>query len=156
METILILCQGNLCRSPMAAAVLQHALPQLQVLSAGFGAEPLRRADALAVRLMRERGYDLGTHRAQLLSSWMVRTADLILVMEEQQRRAVEARFPGSKGKVFHLGAPNGPKITDIPDPYGRGDAAFRHALQLIEAGAAQWIDRLTRLTSKTLSKGAA
>jgi protein-tyrosine phosphatase len=153
MDTVLVLCQGNLCRSPMAAAVLQHALPQLHVLSAGFDAEPMRRADPLAVRLMRERGYDLGAHRAQLLSSWMVRTAHLVLVMEEHQRRAVEAHYPGSKGKVFRLAAPNGP---DIPDPYGRGDAAFRHALQLIEAGAVQWIDRLTRLTSKTLSKGAA
>ncbi|CAB3781790.1 low molecular weight protein-tyrosine-phosphatase [Pararobbsia alpina] len=150
MDTLLVLCTGNLCRSPMAAAVLQRALPALHVMSAGFKVHPFESADALAVRLMRERGYDLGTHRTQPLSSWMVRAANLILVMETSQRCIVETLYPGSRGKVFRLADTQG---LDVPDPYGRGEAAFRHALQLIEAGAVSWIDRLTRLTSKSLSK---
>jgi protein-tyrosine phosphatase len=153
MDTVLVLCTGNLCRSPMAAAMLERALPALRVMSAGFRVGPFEGADALAVRLMRERGYDLGTHRTQQLSSWMVRAANLILVMETSQRRAVESLYPGSSGKVFRLADTQG---LDIPDPYGRGEAAFRQALQLIEAGAVSWIERLTRLTSKSLSKDVA
>jgi protein-tyrosine phosphatase len=150
MNTILVLCAGNLCRSPMAAALFARALPDWHVLSAGLEAPPLQCADPLAVRVMRERGYDLGPHRAQPLSSWMVRAADLILVMENGQRHAVEALYRGSTGKVFRLTEADAP---DIPDPYGRGESAFRQALQLIEAGAVQWIDRLTRLTSNPVTK---
>jgi protein-tyrosine phosphatase len=153
MDTLLVLCTGNLCRSPMAAAVLERALPGLNVMSAGFRVRPFEGADPLAVRLMRERGYDLGAHRTQQLSSWMVRAANLVLVMEAGQRRVVESSYPGSRGKVFRLADTQG---LDVPDPYGRGEAAFRQALQLIEAGAVSWIERLTRLTSKPLSKGVA
>jgi protein-tyrosine phosphatase len=153
MDMLLVLCTGNLCRSPMAAAVLERALPGLTVMSAGFRVRPFEGADPLAVRLMRERGYDLGAHRTQQLSSWMVRAANLVLVMETDQRRAVESSYPGSRGKVFRLAETQG---LDVPDPYGRGEAAFRLALQLIEAGAVSWIERLTRLTSKPLSKGVA
>jgi protein-tyrosine phosphatase len=153
MDTLLVLCTGNLCRSPMAAAVLTRALPALHVISAGFRVRPFECADPLAIRIMRERGYDLGAHRTQQLSSWMVRTANLVLVMEANQRRAVESLHPGCKGKVFLLADTQG---LDVPDPYGHGEAAFRQALQLIEAGAVSWIDRLTRLTSKPQSKDVA
>ena len=153
MNTILVLCTGNLCRSPMAAAILRRGLPGMQVLSAGFDARLFQAADPLAIRIMRETGHDLGAHRTQPLSSWMVRAADLILVMETGHQRAIEALYPGSKGKVFRLAETLG---RDIPDPYGRGEVAFRHALQLIEAGAVPWIDRLTRLTSKPVSMDAA
>jgi protein-tyrosine phosphatase len=147
METILVLCTGNLCRSPMAAAILRRALPHLRVLSAGLHARDQQPADPLAVHLMRKHRYDLGPHRAQPLSNWMVRAADLVLVMEERQRRAVESLYPGSRGKVFHFSETNG---QDVPDPYGRGEDAFHHALELIEAGAVSWIDRLTHLSNRT------
>lgn len=150
MNTILVLCAGNLCRSPMAAAILGRALPDWHVLSAGLEAQPLQCADPLAVRVMRERGHDLGPHRSQPLSSWMLRAADLVLVMETGQQHAVETLYPGSMGKVFRLAEAD---AQDIPDPYGRGEPAFRQALQLIEAGAVQWIDRLTRLTSNPVTK---
>jgi protein-tyrosine phosphatase len=153
MDTVLVLCTGNLCRSPMAAVMLERALPALHVMSAGFRVRPFQGADPLAVRVMRERGYDLGAHRTQQLSSWMVRAANLVLVMEANQRRALESSYAGSRGKVFRLADMQG---LDVPDPYGLGEAAFRQSLQLIEAGAASWIDRLTRLTSKPLSKGVA
>jgi protein-tyrosine phosphatase len=151
MNTVLVVCAGNLCRSPMAQAVLTHALPRIGVQSAGLAAPRLAAPDANAVRLMRERGFDISTHRAQQLQGAMVASSDLVLVMTDRQRRVIEQVWPSSRGKVFRFAGD-----VDIPDPYQRGEDAFRRVLQLIDAGAAQWTDRLSRLPSDMLSRGAA
>ena len=68
MKKILFVCTANICRSPMAQGLLEHALPQAQVRSAGLGALVGMPADAAAVRLMQERGIDISAHRATQIS----------------------------------------------------------------------------------------
>jgi protein-tyrosine phosphatase len=102
---------------------------------------------------MRERGYDISSHRAAQLSAAMIGAADLVLVMEREQQQMVQALYPHSRGKVYRLAESAG---LDVPDPYGRGRAAFHTAFAVIEAGAAQWTDRLVRLSSKHPTQGAA
>jgi protein-tyrosine phosphatase len=151
MDTVTVVCFGNLCRSPMAQAVLARALPRIGVQSAGLSAPSRGAPDPIAVRLMRERGYDISGHRAQQLQGAMVDSSDLVLVMTDRQRRVIEQVWPASRGKVFRIAGD-----TDIPDPHQRGERAFRRVLQLIDAGAAQWTDRLSRPPGDRLSRGAA
>jgi protein-tyrosine phosphatase len=133
---ILVVCVGNVCRSPMAAALLARRLsarsPAVAVESAGISALVGRPADPIAVELMRERGLDISSHRARQLTEALVLSADLVVVMEQGHVRAIEAAFPRARGRVHRLGRWGG---FDVPDPHRQPRAAFEHALERIEQG---------------------
>ena len=74
----------------------------------------------------------------------MCQEADLILVMDEEQRAHVGQRHPFTRGKLFRLGEAS---RVDIPDPYRLGRPAFEKALELIDAGAAVWAERIRKLS---------
>lgn len=144
MKSVLVVCIGNICRSPMAEALIAAALPHLKVASAGVGALVGQPADPLALALMAERGLNIGAHRARQLTSAMCQEADLILVMDEEQRLHINQRYTFTRGKLFRLGEV---ARVDIPDPYRLGRLAFDQALQLIDAGATTWAERIKKLS---------
>ncbi|QRF60647.1 low molecular weight protein-tyrosine-phosphatase [Variovorax paradoxus] len=144
MKSVLVVCIGNICRSPMGEALLAAALPDLNVRSAGVGALVGQPADPLACALMAERGLNIEGHRARQLTSHMCQEVDLILVMDEEQRLHINQRHPFARGKLFRLGEV---ARVDIPDPYRLGRAAFDEALQLIDAGASAWAERIKKLS---------
>lgn len=144
MKSVLVVCIGNICRSPMGEALIAAALPQLEVASAGVGALVGQPADPLARQLMAERGLDIESHRARQLTNLMCQQADLILVMDEEQRLQINQRHPLTRGKLFRLGEV---ARVDIPDPYRLGRPAFEQALQLIDAGASAWVERIRKLS---------
>ena len=144
MKTVMTVCIGNICRSPMAEGLLAAGLPHLRVMSAGTGALVGKPADPMARRLMDARGIDISGHLAQQVSQMLCRQADLILVMDTEQRRFLEATYPFVRGKVFRIAEA---AKQDVPDPYKEGEEAFEHALSLIEVGARTWIDRILKIT---------
>jgi len=144
MKTVLTVCIGNICRSPMAEGLLAAGLPHLRVVSAGTGALVGKPADPTAQALMRARSIDISGHVAQQVSQMLCRQADLILVMDLAQRRHLESAYPFVRGKVFRIADTT---AQDVPDPYRQGDAAFERALALIDAGARTWIDRVLKIT---------
>ncbi|MBB3179455.1 low molecular weight protein-tyrosine-phosphatase [Variovorax sp. Sphag1AA] len=145
MRNVLVVCLGNICRSPMAAGLFSAALPRAQVTSAGLEALVGRPADPMARELMDERGISIAKHQARQLDVEMCQRADLILVMDRGQRREVEGRYPFAIGKVFRLGEFND---RDVLDPYRAGKDAFQRSLASIEDGAQQWVDRISRVSS--------
>lgn len=143
MKSILVVCEGNICRSPMAQGLLAHALPGMQVRSAGLGALVGMPADETAVKLMRERGIDITAHRATQINRAMCLESDIVLVMDPEQRARVEGLYPQARGRVFRLGEYT---QRDIPDPYRQREQAFRNALALIDEGAQEWLRRIHKL----------
>jgi protein-tyrosine phosphatase len=149
IERVLVLCTGNICRSPMAAALLARRLDSVTVESAGIAAPTGRGADPIAVSLMRERGLDISSHVARQLEAWMTTSSDLVLVMDATQKEHLERRFAALYGRVYLLGqfakaASRSRLGVDIPDPYRKDRASFEESLRLIEAGVEEWSSRIT------------
>lgn len=132
----------------MAEALLKRELsaptPETQqgftVHSAGLGALVGHPASAYAVELMAGIGEDISGHRARQIYPDMVREADLVLVMEAAHKRAIDEANPTARGKVYRLGEW---QDKDIDDPYRQPKAAYEQALAGIEAGVAQWVERI-------------
>lgn len=144
-STLLVVCHANICRSPMAEAVLRRELPNVAVSSAGVEALVGYAADAHAVEAAAARDLDIASHRARALDPRICAEAELILVMEDRQRRTIESRYPFTKGRVFCLGGKHGAPI-DIPDPYGRPRDAFDRCIALIESAVDHWKRRIAAL----------
>ncbi|WNK20108.1 low molecular weight phosphotyrosine protein phosphatase [Halomonas piscis] len=143
-QHILLVCTGNVCRSPVAAAQLAEALPQRRVESAGLGALTGQGVEPTARTLGEADGLDLASHRARQLDAGMLHAADLVLVMSERQRRAVGELAPEALGKTLLLGRwlDNG-RGREIPDPYRKSTEAFKHVHELLREATAAWAARL-------------
>ena len=138
-----MVCVGNICRSPMAEALLRRELREqdgFTVESAGLGALVGHAASEHSVALMDERGLDISGHRARQIHPDMVAESDLVLVMEAGHRRAIDDADPTARGKVLRLGEW---QDIDIDDPYRREREAYEDALRDIQAGVASWVEKI-------------
>lgn len=134
--SLLVVCQGNICRSPFAAALLGPSCARRgwRVDSAGL-VGPGRRSPPEAVRAAARYGVDLARHRSQLLTAETVRAVDLIVVMDPAQRREICARFGRAQRNVVVLGDVD-PRPIDsrtIPDPVHQPLAVFEDTYARIE-----------------------
>jgi protein-tyrosine-phosphatase len=144
MPRILVVCTGNLCRSPMTMALLQAKLAcdearrDWLVESAGIWASAGRPASAHAVEEMAERQIDLAEHSARPVTSRLLAQADLVLVMTRSHAEALETAFPNQAHKVHLLSEMIG-KDYDVHDPYGGSRTEYectaRELEELIENG---------------------
>lgn len=143
-DSILVVCVGNICRSPMGEYLLKHhtaeAGASIAVSSAGLGALVGKGADPYAVEVMAEHGLDITPHRARQLDSELVRGHELVLVMEHWQQREVERLYPYSRGRVHLLGKWSD---TEIADPYRKPKESFIEAYEKIEKACQEWTLKL-------------
>jgi protein-tyrosine-phosphatase len=124
--TILFVCTGNFCRSPMAEGILKDILQTdgkdelYDVRSAGTWTRDGLTASPYALEAMDELRLDISDHRTRHLTPEDVAQASLILVMTEDHKEALALEFPDTREKVYMLSEMAG-KRFDIRDPSGSG-----------------------------------
>lgn len=144
---VLFVCLGNICRSPMADGVMRAkaAAAGLSVIvdGAGTGGWHIGAApDPRAVKAAAQRGFDLSTLRARQFSASDFAKFDLIIAMDQSNRRNIETLRPNSsQTPVILFQDVLGHHNQDVPDPYY--DGRFDQVLDLIEAGCEALITRL-------------
>ena len=134
MPHILVVCTANICRSPVAEALLQDRLQQRgvtgwTVASAGTWAQLVRGAAHHSIVLMAEQGLDLSQHQAQMINETHLATADLVLCMTAGHVEALRVEFPQYAHKLHLISEAIG-KRYDISDPYGQPIDAYRQMVR--------------------------
>jgi protein-tyrosine phosphatase len=140
-DSLLVLCTGNICRSPYAEAKLKALYPNKQVQSAGTGALVGEGADAVGIELAAERGIDLTQHIARQVDRRMVNTSDLIIVMDDSHLKRLFEKYPEARGKTFKLGKWLHDK--NIGDPYQKSREFFSIVFDEIDKAAESWQGKL-------------
>lgn len=164
MTNVLIVCMGNICRSPMARAIVEKLLLQaqlakvVQVDSAGTHANAAgERPDPRAVAALLRRGYDIGRQRSRRVVDQDFVRFDVILAMDAQNVDALRRICPpqhlgkvqlflqyvdqtntSGTGDIAHA-----PLITEVPDPYYGNAQGFENVLDLCEVGAQRLVNHL-------------
>lgn len=138
-DSVLMVCAGNICRSPTAEYVLKSKLKgrAIQVSSAGLTAMVDKPADKLAQELAAQNNIDMSEHKGQQISTSLVAQNSVILVMEQRHLEDLCARYPQARGKTFLLGKWLGDK--EVPDPYRQSREAFEHVYDLIDSACGAW-----------------
>ena len=153
MKHVLMVCMGNICRSPMAETVGRKLAsdaglsPQLKFDSAGTHAHsvamrPDPRADAALLR----RGYELGRIRSRRVVLPDFQKFDFILAMDLDNLQELQRQCPPEFQYKLRLLLDFADGLTgkEVPDPYYGNDQGFERVLDLCEAGCKAWVDHLT------------
>ncbi|CAM8065930.1 protein-tyrosine-phosphatase [Klebsiella michiganensis] len=140
-DTILVVCTGNICRSPIGERFLRQALPNKKIDSAGTSALVEHSADDSAVRIAEKHGISLEGHKGQQFTSKLARQYDLILVMEKCHLEQIGRSAPEVRGKTMLFG--QWLNQREIPDPYRKSDEAFASVYELIEQAGLLWAEKL-------------
>lgn len=148
MANILLVCTANICRSPVAEALLREYLQNMglewDVNSAGTWAEPGQSASAFGVELMAEQGLDISRHTSKGVDGPLLSESDLVLCMESGHAEALRAEFPCFAHKIYMLTEMSDRRYS-VPDPYGGPRKAYERMVGeltgLIETGLPRIIE---------------
>ena len=129
MAQILIVCTGNICRSPVGEALLRdrlqkRGLSDWLVESAGTWAQVKRGASQYSVEIMAEQGFDITDHQAEMIERSHMENSDLVLCMESGHMEALKTEFPAYASKVHLLSEMVGRNYS-ISDPYGQSKNTY-------------------------------
>lgn len=145
LKNLLILCHGNICRSPMAEGFFCSQLKKynssILVSSAGINAVINHPAEPHAQEVMNQNDIDISSHRARQVSIDLILKADLILLMSKNQLRTLSKRYPLSKGKTFLLGYWH--NEMEIEDPFRQPYDVFEKTFQKIKLAWKGWDTRI-------------
>jgi len=123
---IVVVCTGNICRSPMAAKLLEHALAaedaplnEIKVVSAGVSVLGGDAASGNSVKALKKVGLDIEDHRSQPFTYALMDQSDLILVMTDSHRQIIQHAFPEDKTPIMLFREKVAKGSKEVPDPYG-------------------------------------
>ncbi|MCO6524962.1 MAG: hypothetical protein J6562_08060 [Candidatus Schmidhempelia sp.] len=140
-NSILVVCVGNICRSPIGERLFKKIYNNKRITSAGLAALVDKPADPKSVEVAKKYGLSLEGHKAQQLTKELCLNHDLILVMENRHVEGVCHIAPEVRGKVMLFG--HWLNRQEIPDPYRQDKQAFEHAYSLLQQSSVLWSKKL-------------
>lgn len=146
IRSVLVVCTGNICRSPFGERLLARACPVLRVESAGLGAVIGASTDATTSEIAaQDFGIDLAGHVARAFTAEIGQDHELILAMEKHHRSDILHHWPQLSGRVMLFDHWTGAKGID--DPYRRPAAYHTRVMLDIARAADAWAMQLTPRT---------
>lgn len=158
MPSILFVCTGNICRSPVAEVLFREWLAQhprtgdWQVGSAGTWAQPGLGASQFSIDVARARGLDLSRHRSRPVALPILTQADLVLGMTKSHVEALRVEFPQFTSKIQLLSSLAGPAY-DIPDPYGGPKAGYEEMFRELKDLLTRGGEKIAALAEQQAAK---
>ena len=153
MKTILFVCTGNVCRSPMAEGLFRHALKELgrdqkmiTVLSAGVSATKGSKASQPALEALSEFGIQFGSFRSQPVTEELLERCTHVFTMTRDHQRILDLLYPEHSAKVRLLGDFTA-RGGDIPDPIGQGLPVYRKCRDVIKSALDHLLDFVDQST---------
>jgi protein-tyrosine phosphatase len=137
-DSILIVCIGNICRSPTGERLMRASLPDKKIDSAGLGALVGEAANLMATEVAAEHGVSLEGHCAQAFSSTLAMQYDLILVMEKSHLERIKKSYPEVSGKTMLFG--HWQNQLEIADPYKKSREMYQLVYTQLAQSTARWV----------------
>jgi len=137
LKNILVVCVGNICRSPIGEQLLQDFLPDHTIRSAGLSALVGHGIDPIMAESAIRFGITLKSHSARQLTQALCRDCDLILVMEKQHISQLAHIAPAAQGKTLLFG--HWSDQMDICDPFRRAQSSYDDVVLQLRNCAEQW-----------------
>jgi protein-tyrosine phosphatase len=141
---ILVVCHGNLCRSPYLQAVLQRSLPDVSVSSAGLAGSD-RPVAEISVILSAQRGLDLSRYRSRPITQSKISAADLLIVMDADQAREIARMFRVNRDRIVIASdlEPMFEASRAIRDPWNQSIEVFRSTFDRLDRCAVALVKAL-------------
>lgn len=148
---ILFLCYGNICRSPLAAALAEKRLSGVTIDSAGFHEQTGRSCPQKILRIGKSFGIDLSFHRSARVLRDQLASADLVIAMDLENLNRMRQEFSRMANRTTLLGLFATPETLGIADPYLADEAATSRICEQVRQSVenlASWVEETKRATS--------
>jgi protein-tyrosine phosphatase len=148
MTKILMVCLGNICRSPLAEGILKSKLPKDQFFVDSAGTSGYHNGnppDIRSIQVAKKNGLNISNQKSRLFERYDFELFDHIFVMDQSNYNAVICQAQNDKDaqKVKLILNFPGSKINEVPDPYYGGDHGFEHVYRLLDIACKYHSERL-------------